>query len=82
MTIQANLGWRFAQQACVIAGVIGMTRLAIPILDRFMCRYARNIFMTGQTEPSFKSLKLDSRALNLVTIVAVTAADRWVDYDP
>jgi hypothetical protein len=62
--------------------MIGMTRLALTILDRLMLCRTRNIFMAGQAEPAFKRLKFDSGALNLVTVVTVAASDRRVDYRP
>ena len=57
-----------------------MTRLAIALLNWFVLRRARDILMTGETEPSLKRLKFDSGILDLMTVVTVAVADRWVDH--
>jgi hypothetical protein len=82
MTIQADLGRFLSQHTSILTGMYGVARLAVALFDRFVLCCARDTFMTGQAEPISKRLQLDSGAFKLVTVIAVTAADRRVDHLP
>jgi hypothetical protein len=54
--------------------------LTVTFLDRFVLSGSRYIVMASQAEYAVKCLQINGRAFNLVTIVAVAAAYRRVDY--
>ena len=80
MAVQAQLGRLFSQHSGILAGMFAVTRLTIPLLDRFVLCDSRDLFMAGQAKPPRKRLQLDCGAINLVAIVAIATADRRVDH--
>lgn len=51
MAIQADFGRRLGEHPHIFTGMLGVTRLALPRLDRLVLGSSWHIVMTGQTEP-------------------------------
>jgi len=82
MALQADFGRRFSQHAGIIAGMLGVARLAFPRLDRLVLRCIRDVIMTGQAEPAVKGLHSNRGPFDLVTVVAIAVPHRRVDNLP
>ena len=80
MTIKAELRRRLRQHAGILAGMLGMTGLAIPFLDGCMLRSAGHIIVTAQAEFSCGRFQTDFAPSELMAIIAVAATHRIVDH--
>jgi hypothetical protein len=75
MTVQAHFRRLLSQHAGIFAGMLGMTRLAVAFLDRFVLCGSREIFMTRKAESTFKRLKFDGGAFQPVAVVTIATAN-------
>lgn len=80
MTVQADLGRRLGQHAGMVAGMDGVTHLAVARLDRIVLRRGRDVVMTGLAEPAGNGLHGDGGALDLMAVVALAAFQRLVNH--
>jgi len=80
VALQADTGWCLRQHTGIFAGMFIVTRPALTFFDRYVLGGAWDIFMTCKAEAAGSGQQADSSPLDLVAVVAVSAAHRRMDY--